>query len=118
MYRLFFPARRSTIEIGRYVKRARKAFVTSAPASRPAAALTPEPQSAPAQIPEEPIAITSEAAEAAGPTAPRAKWVIPTHIAAVTLIQSTWMAIGAITPILAIKGFHAGYWQSLLITAT
>jgi MFS family permease len=46
------------------------------------------------------------------------RWIIPTHIAAVTLIQSTWMAVTFITPILAKKRFAAGYWEELAITAT
>ncbi|HVU64723.1 MAG TPA: MFS transporter [Phycisphaerales bacterium] len=58
------------------------------------------------------------AAIAVAPAAMPARWVVPTHIAAVTLIQSTWMAIGFITPILARKRFDAGYWETLLVTAT
>jgi MFS family permease len=48
----------------------------------------------------------------------RPGWLIPTHIAAVSLVQSTWMAIAFITPVLALKRFGANEWQTLLITAT
>ncbi len=46
------------------------------------------------------------------------KWVIPTHILAVALIQSTWMGVAFITPVLARKRFDANEWETLLITAT
>ena len=49
---------------------------------------------------------------------PRARWVVPVHILAVALIQSTWMAATFITPVLARKQFGAGDWQTLLITAS
>ncbi len=46
------------------------------------------------------------------------RWVIPTHILAVALMQSTWMAVAFITPVLARKRFGANDWETLLITAT
>ncbi len=49
---------------------------------------------------------------------PRARWVVPVHILALALIQSTWMASTFITPVLARKRFGAGDWQTLLITAS
>jgi len=45
------------------------------------------------------------------------RWVVPTHIAAGALIQSTWLAIVFIAPILARKRFQANEWETLLITA-
>lgn len=48
----------------------------------------------------------------------REPWVIPTHILAVALMQSTWMAVAFITPVLARKRFGANDWETLLITAT
>lgn len=48
----------------------------------------------------------------------RPGWLIPTHIAAVALVQSTWMAVAFITPVLARKRFEANDWQTLAITAT
>jgi MFS family permease len=47
----------------------------------------------------------------------RAGWVVPVHVLAIALIQSTWMGATFITPVLARKEFGAGYWQTLLITA-
>lgn len=48
---------------------------------------------------------------------PRPRWVIPAHIAASSLVQSTWMSVVFITPILAKKHFKAADWQTLIITA-
>jgi MFS family permease len=48
----------------------------------------------------------------------RPTWLIPTHILAVALVQSTWMAVQFMTPILALKRFDANEWEALLITAT
>ncbi len=48
----------------------------------------------------------------------RPTWLIPTHILAVALVQSTWMAVQLMTPILALKRFDANEWEALLITAT
>jgi MFS family permease len=45
------------------------------------------------------------------------RWIIPTHILASMLIQSTWMSAMFIMPVLARKQFGAGYWQTLLVTA-
>ncbi len=44
--------------------------------------------------------------------------ILLTHVAAVALIQSTWMALMAVVPVLARKEFGANDWQTLLITAT
>ena len=52
------------------------------------------------------------------PTSQRPQWLIPTHILAVSLVQSTWMAVQFMTPILALKRFDANEWEALLITAT
>ena len=45
-------------------------------------------------------------------------WMLPTHVVAVALIQSTWMASQFILPVIARKEFGAGNFQTLLITAT
>ena len=44
--------------------------------------------------------------------------VLITHVLAVALVQSTWMALMAVIPVLARKEFGANDWQTLLITAT
>ncbi|HMN40197.1 MAG TPA: MFS transporter [Phycisphaerales bacterium] len=51
------------------------------------------------------------------PTPARAAWVVPVHIAASSLVQSVWMSVVFITPILAKKHFKAADWQTLVITA-
>lgn len=58
------------------------------------------------------------AAPAVTSPARREAWVIPTHVLAVALMQSTWMAVAFITPVLARKRFGANDWETLLITAT
>lgn len=79
-------------------------LVVAVPPEATAKVHAPEPSTVPIQ---------------AAPTdAARPRWMIPTHIAAVALVQSTWMAVSFITPVLAIKRFEANWWQTLLITAT
>lgn len=46
-----------------------------------------------------------------------APWIVGTHLAAHSLIQSTAMAVAFIVPVLAIKQFGAGEWKSLILTA-
>lgn len=67
-------------------------------------AVSPEAEGAPAVV--------------GAPVARIPAWLIPTHISAVALVQSTWMAVAFITPVLALKRFKANEWETLLITAT
>lgn len=46
-----------------------------------------------------------------------AAWIVGTHLVAHALIQSTSMAVAFIVPVLAIKQFGAGAWESLILTA-
>lgn len=46
-----------------------------------------------------------------------ARWVVPTHIVAASLISSTWFAVQFILPVLAVKQFNATSWQTVLVTA-
>lgn len=61
---------------------------------------------------------SSQAAPFDTPDRPVPAWVVATHILAVALIQSVWMATQFIMPILARKRFGAGEWETVLITAT
>ena len=48
---------------------------------------------------EPPVDAARAATEGTAPST-RPGWLIPTHIAAVSLVQSTWMAVAFITPVL------------------
>ena len=65
----------------------------------------------------EPPLTTPDAGPPAAAPSLRAKWVIPAHILASVLIQSTSMATIMIMPVLARKRFGAGDWWTLVITA-
>lgn len=53
------------------------------------------------------------------PTQPKVRIsVLLTHILAVALVQSTWMGLQAVIPVLARKRFDANDWQTLLLTAS
>lgn len=51
-------------------------------------------------------------------TSSRPSWLLPAHVLGVALLQSTWMAVQFVVPVLARKRFDANDWQTLLITAT
>ena len=66
---------------------------------------------------EPPLTVPEPETAAAAAAHPNGRWVIPAHILASVLIQSTAMATMAIMPVLARKRFGAGDWATLLITA-
>ena len=68
----------------------------------------------PVAVPDQSTLNTAKAPDAG--RSPR--WVIPLHILAVALVQSTWMGVVFVTPVLARKHFGANDWQTLLITAS
>lgn len=51
------------------------------------------------------------------PTLSNRRWVLPVHIGAAVLLQSTSMAVQFMLPVVARKRFAAGDWQTVLITA-
>lgn len=48
---------------------------------------------------------------------PIAGWVVPTHIVAAALIQSNWISVQFILPVICRKQFDASNWQTVLVTA-
>lgn len=57
---------------------------------------------------------TSPAVYSAADTRP---WLLPAHIAAVSLVQGTSLALQAMLPVIAKKEFGANVWQVAIITA-
>lgn len=51
------------------------------------------------------------------PTLSIPRWVLPVHITAAVLLQSTSVAVQFMLPVVARKRFDAGDWQTVLITA-